>query len=170
LGQAGLALALLIGLQRLIEAALLRVGSRPIGLAWTWVSRLGSVLPQPELWAGLIGLFAWLALRSLGNRPRPSTSVERHGSEPSGTLTGWLELLSDQRRGAYFRWRVARRAAQLADELDAAPPIDQPQLGSFLEAGRQLRTIRTAWADGGLRIDPQVIADYLERAIERSDS
>ena len=156
------ALAGLIGLERLIELVLLRIGSRPIGLLWAWVSGVLGGLPQPELWAVLVAIFGLLGLRSLGFRVVRASTNRRTRSLPQGTLQSWLELLDNHGRGEYFRWRFARRVANLSDDLGLSAPAKDPKIEAFLQAGRQLRTIRPQPARAELSLEPAIVVEYLE--------
>ena len=62
------ALAGLIALERLVELVLLRIGSRPLGQFWAWLTGTINGLPQAELWTVLVGLFGLVGLRSLALR------------------------------------------------------------------------------------------------------
>lgn len=157
------ALAVLIGLERLLESGVVRFGIRPLGQVWAWISGRFGDLPQAEIWAVLVGLFGLLGLRTLAGRvARPSTELQAQ-SQSQGSLRGWLELMEDRTRGEYFRWRLARRVASLADELGLPAPINEPRIEAFLEAGRQLRTIRAQSTRDELKLDPAILVEYLER-------
>jgi hypothetical protein len=157
------ALAVLIALERLLEVGVERFGSRPLGQVWAWIAERSGDLPQAEIWAVLVGLFALLGLRTLGGRAdRPSAGL-RSPSQSQGSLQGWLELMEDRSRGEYFRWRLARRVASLADELELPPATDDPRIEVFLAAGRQLRTIRPQSTRDELKLDPAILVEYLER-------
>ncbi len=158
------ALAVLIALERLLEIGVVRFAGRPLGQVWAWVAGRAGDLPQAEVWAVLVGLFGLLGLRTLGGRAdRPSAEL-RSMSQSQGSLQGWLDLMEDRSRGEYFRWRLARRIASLADELELAAATNDPRIGAFLEAGRQLRTIRPQSTRDELKLDPAILVEYLERA------
>jgi len=156
------ALAGLIGLERLIEFVLLRIGSRPIGLLWAWAGGVVGGLPQLELWALLVAIFGLLGLRSLGFRAARASTNRRGRSLSQGTLQSWLELLDNHHRGEYFRWRLARRVAILSDDLGLPAPAKDPRIEAFLQAGRQLRTIRPQTARAELSLEPAILVEYLE--------
>jgi hypothetical protein len=157
------ALAVLIGLERLLEVGVVRFGSRPLGQVWAWITASLDDLPQVEIWAVLIGLFGLLGLRTLAGRAaRPSAEL-RSQSQSQGSLQGWRELMEDRTRGEYFRWRLARRVALLADELELPAPTNEPRIEAFLQAGRQLRTIRAQSTRDELKLDPAILVEYLER-------
>ncbi|MGH2621980.1 MAG: hypothetical protein ACRDHG_15640 [Anaerolineales bacterium] len=156
------ALAGLIGLERLIELVVLRIGSRPIGLLWAWVSGKLGGLPQAELWAVLVAIFGWLGLRSLGFRVVRASTNRRTRSPSQGTLQSWLELLDNRSRGEYFRWRLARRVASLSDDLGLHAPANDPMIEAFLQTGRQLRTIHPQAARAELKLEPAILVEYLE--------
>jgi len=160
------ALAVLIGLERLVEAGVVRFGIRPLGQVWAWIAGRFGVLPQAEIWAVLVGLFGLLGLRTLvGRAARPSAEL-RSQSHSQGSLQGWLELMENRTRGEYFRWRLARRVASLADELELPARTSEPQIVAFLQAGRQLRTIRAQLTRDELKLDPAILVEYLERTQE----
>jgi hypothetical protein len=71
--------------------------------------------------------------------------------------------MEDRSRGEYFRWRLARRVASLADELELPSATSDPRIEAFLEAGRQLRTIRPQSTRDELKLDPAILVEYLER-------
>jgi len=152
----------LIGLEQLIELVVLRMGGRPLGLLWVWVSGKLGGLPQAELWAVLVALFGLLGLRSLGLRAVRASTHRRIRSSPQGTLQSWLELLDNHGRGEYFRWRLARRVASLFDDLGLPAPASDPGIEAFLQAGRRLRTIRTQTSRAELELDPVLLVEYLE--------
>jgi len=157
-----LVLAGLIGLERLVEFVVLRIGSGPLGFVWAWmIGRLGG-LPQAELWAALVAIFGLLGFRSLGLRAVRASTNRRTRSAPQGTLQSWLELLDNHSRGEYFRWRLARRAASLSDDLGLAAPATDPRIEAFLEAGRQLRTIRPHASRAELSLEPAILVEYFE--------
>ena len=160
------ALTVLIALERLLEVGVERFGSRPLGQFWAWITASLADLPQAEIWAVLVGLFGLLGLRTLAGRAaRPSPEL-RSQSQPQGSLQGWLELMEDRTRGEYFRWRLARRVASLADELELPAPTNEPRIEAFLQAGRQLRTIRAQSTRDELKLDPAILVEYLERIQE----
>jgi hypothetical protein len=74
--------------------------------------------------------------------------------------------MEDRTRGEYFRWRLARRVASLADELELPAPTNEPRIAAFLHAGRQLRTIRAQSTRDELKLDPAILVEYLERIQE----
>ncbi len=152
---------LLVGLERIIELVVLRIGSRPLGLFWAWVRGTSGALPQAELWAILVGIFGLLGLRSLGFRAARATAIRRSRSSSPGTLQSWLELLDDRSRGEYFRWRLARRVASLSDDL-GSPASADPRIEAFLEAGRQLRTIGLQPGRTELELEPAILVEFLE--------
>jgi hypothetical protein len=157
------ALGVLIGLERLLEVGVVSFGIRPLGQVWAWITGRFSDMPQAEIWAVLVGLFGLLGLRTLGGRAtRPSPEL-RSQSQSQGSLQGWLELLEDRTRGEYFRWRLARRVASLADELELPAPTNEPGIEAFLQAGRQFRTIRAQSTRDELKLDPAILVEYLER-------
>jgi len=140
----------------------MQIGSRPLGLLWAWVSAVLGGLPQAELWAVLVAVFGVLGLRSLGFRVVRASSNRRTRSLSQGTLQNWLELLDNQDRGEYFRWRLARRLATLSDDLGLPAPALDPRIEAFLQAGRQLRTIRPQASRAELSLRPAILVDYLE--------
>jgi hypothetical protein len=157
------ALALLIGLERLLEVGVMGFGSRPLGQVWAWITGTFDTLPQAEIWAVLVGLFGLLGLRTLPGRSGRPTAAHRSRPQSQGILQSWLELIEDRTRGEYFRWRMARRVAQLADELELPAPTNEPRIEAYLQAGRQMRTIRAKPNRDDLKLDPAILVEYLER-------
>ncbi len=140
---------------------LLRIGSRPLGQFWAWLTGTINGLPQAELWTVLVGLFGLVGLRSLALRADRPAADRRTQFRSQGSLRGWLELLDDHTRGEYFRWRLARRIATLVDELGLPAPADDPRIKAFLAAGRQERTIRPHRTRSELSLDPAILVEYL---------
>jgi len=141
----------------------LRIGSRPLGYLWAWVSGKLGGLPQAELWAVLVAIFGLLGLRSLGFRVARASTNRRTRSASHGTLQSWLELLDNHSRGEYFRWRLARRAASLNDDLGLPAPATDPRIEAFLQAGRELRTIGPQASRAELSLEPAILVEYFER-------
>lgn len=140
---------------------------RPLGLLYGVAVRYVESLPQIYLWAGLLGAAALVGLRRLPLRdpealpPQPPTRAQR------GRLGNWVRLLAERERGTYFEWRLANRLAQLERWIGAPNRMDT-ELQSYLDLGRNQRTIQAEPRLSRLNFELERLVGYLEDALDRS--
>lgn len=158
---AGLLLAIV--LRPLIASAL----AGPLGLAYVVAVRYVESLPQIYLWAVLLGAFVLIGLRRLPLRDAAKSPGAPRQISNQGRLGAWVELLADRRRGTYFEWRLANRLAELERWIGAPDELDA-RSQSYLEFGRNQRTIHAASAAAPMNFKLERLVAYLEDALRRS--
>lgn len=158
-----LGLSLAVGIRPLVA----RYMAEPLGLSYAVAVRYVESLPQIYLWAGLLAACLVFGVRRIPAVRTTAASELPAPLEYSGRLGEWERLLSDRWRGAYFEWRLAHRLAELQAWIGAEQPA-APDHQTFLEIGRDRRTISAERRLRQLNFELDGLVGYLEDAIDRS--
>jgi hypothetical protein len=127
----------------------------PLAYLWWRVGLFYRLLPQVVLWAILIFIVLYSAVRSLLTQ-FPSAKETKHPRLISrGPIEDLSALVVKRKRGNYYKWLIANRLGKAAREL-----LDQRE-GRRLEMGYVRLQSRT-WDP------PQAVAAYLEAGLNGS--
>jgi hypothetical protein len=145
-----------------IGTGLQRYAAEPIAVVYALASGLADALPQIYVWGGIVAFFLVVGLRWIPIHPPASETLPEPAPKFHSSLGGWLKLIQDRRRGAYFHWRLANRLAELQRWIGIESGPEDEQIARYLRLGNDSRTIGFANQLSSLNINLESIVSYLE--------